>query len=79
MQSVHFPDSYEMNMNEHMNEVTTPKSVEEVVEMINGARKRDLTDWNYAEHYEPKVLVQVSDYIKHLMLILIKEVKHFLK
>lgn len=27
--------------------------------MINKTRKRDLTDWIYAEHYDPKTLVQI--------------------
>lgn len=60
VQSVHFPDTYDMNITEHMNEVTQPKTVDQIFDMINHTRKRDLTNWNYAEHYEPKVLVQVS-------------------
>lgn len=42
-----------------MNDVTTPKTADEILNLINSTRKRDLTDWNYAEHYEPNILVQV--------------------
>lgn len=57
VQSVHFPDSYEIN--DQPDEVPTPKTVDEIITFINSTRKRDLTNWSYAEHYEPKVLVQV--------------------
>jgi hypothetical protein len=33
--------------------------------MINSARKRDLTDWSFAEHYEPKTLVQVMQKVSY--------------
>lgn len=57
MQSVHFPDSFDMNQN--LTEVVPPKSVDQTVEMINSTKRRDLTDWNFAEHYDPRILVQV--------------------
>jgi hypothetical protein len=36
------------------------KTIDQTIEMIKQTKKRDLNDWNIAEHYEPKVLVQVS-------------------
>ena len=49
-----------MNINEQLNEVTRPKTVDQAIEMINSTKKRDLSDWSLAEHYDPKVLVQVE-------------------
>lgn len=43
-----------------MDEVNLPKTVDEVLTLINNTRKRDLTNWNYGEHYDPKTLVQVN-------------------
>ena len=59
VQSVHFPDSFDLNINEQLVEVVPPKTVDQTVEMINNTKKRDLSEWNLAEHYDPKVLVQV--------------------
>jgi len=58
VQSVHFPDSFDMNQN--LTAVVPPKSVDQTVEMINSTKRRDLTDWNFAEHYDPRILVQVN-------------------
>jgi hypothetical protein len=33
--------------------------------MINNTRKRDLSEWNLAEHYDPKVLVQVLQKVSY--------------
>lgn len=44
--------------NEVLNDINQPKSIDEILEFINKTRKRDLTDWIYAEHYDPKTLVQ---------------------
>ena len=60
VQSVHFPDSFEINLNEQLSELSPPKTVDQAIELINSTKKRDLTDWNLAEHYDPKVLVQVT-------------------
>ena len=49
-----------MNSNEIIADLTQPKTIDQSVEMINNTKKRDLTDWNLAEHYESKVLVQVN-------------------
>jgi hypothetical protein len=46
-------------MNQNLTEVVPPKSVDQTVEMINSTKRRDLTDWNFAEHYDPRILVQV--------------------
>ena len=45
---------------EQMTDVVPPKTIDQTIEMINNTKKRDLTDWNLAEHYDPKVLVQVK-------------------
>ncbi len=58
MQSVHFPDSFELNQDQ-LTDIVAPKTIDQTIEMINNTKKRDLTDWNLAEHYDPKVLVQV--------------------
>jgi hypothetical protein len=65
VQSVHFPDSFELNLNEQLNEVQVPKTIDQAVELINNTKKRDLTDWNLAEHYDPKVLVQVLQKVSY--------------
>ncbi len=56
VQSVHFPDNYE-NV-QHEIEATAPKTIDQTMEMIGNTKKRDLNDWNIAEHYEPRILVQ---------------------
>ena len=58
-QSVHFPDSFELSTDEHFAELVPPKTVDEAVDSINSTKKRDLTDWSLAEHYDSKILVQV--------------------
>jgi hypothetical protein len=63
VQSVHFPDTYDLEDQEI--EIVQPKSVDQVVDMINGARKRDLTNWSFAEHYDPKSLVQVMQRVSY--------------
>ena len=62
VQSVHFPDSLEINSSDQqfLEAVMPSKTVDQTVEMIKATRKRDLTDWNLAEHYEPKILIQVG-------------------
>ncbi|RNA34738.1 sperm-associated antigen 17-like isoform X4 [Brachionus plicatilis] len=60
IQSVHFPDTYDLNnKNEALNDLNQPKSIDEIIDLINKSRKRDLTDWIFAEHYDPKTLVQI--------------------
>ncbi|CAF0878303.1 unnamed protein product [Brachionus calyciflorus] len=60
VQSVHFPDTFDLNPNnESLNDIIQPKTIDESVELINNTRKRDLTEWVYAEHYDPKTLVQI--------------------
>ena len=59
MQSVHFPENFDLNSNEQI-DLVQPKTIDQSIEMINSTKKRDLTDWNIAEHYEPKILVQVN-------------------
>ena len=46
VQSVHFPDTYDLE--EQVIEIVQPTTLDQVVDMINSARKRDLTDWNHA-------------------------------
>lgn len=59
MQSVHFQENFDLNSNEQI-DLVQPKTIDQSIEMINSTKKRDLTDWNIAEHYEPKILVQVN-------------------
>jgi hypothetical protein len=59
VQSVHFPDSFELNPDQ-LTDIVAPKTIDQTIEMINNTKKRDLTDWNLAEHYDPKILVQVK-------------------
>jgi hypothetical protein len=55
-----------MNSNEQLNELVQPKTIDQSIEMINNTKKRDLSDWNIAEHYESKVLVQVNfEFLKY--------------
>jgi hypothetical protein len=59
VQSVHFQENFDLNSNEQI-DLVQPKTIDQSIEMINSTKKRDLTDWNIAEHYEPKILVQVN-------------------
>jgi hypothetical protein len=49
-----------LNSSEQLAELVQPKTIDQSIEMINNTKRRDLSDWNIAEHYEPKVLVQVN-------------------
>ena len=64
VQSVHFPEHE--NQHEHdPTEIIPTRTVDQAIEMINNTKKRDLNDWNLAEHYEPRVLVQVLSKINY--------------
>lgn len=54
-----------MNTSEQLIDIVTPKTVDQTLDLINSTKKRDLSDWIYAEHYEPKVLVQVLQQASH--------------
>lgn len=41
------------------------KTIDQAIEMINNTKKRDLNDWNIAEHYEPRNLVQVLSNVSY--------------
>ena len=63
---MHFPDTFELtSKNEQLVDVVAPRSIDQTVEMISNTRQRDLNDWSYAEHYDPKVLVQVLQSVSH--------------
>lgn len=38
--------------------MVAPRTIDQAMEMISNTKKRDLNDWNIAEHYEPRMLVQ---------------------
>jgi hypothetical protein len=64
VQSVHFLDTFDdggemNNSSSEMIDIVPTKTVDQVVDLINSTKKRNLTDWCFAEHYEANVLVQV--------------------
>ena len=56
VQSVHFDDVHDLT---HNLESSPTKTVQQVVELVRNSRQRSLNEWYFAEHFEPKILVQV--------------------
>ena len=57
VQSVHFDDIEDLVNN---TDTSPAKSIEQVLDMIRNSRQRNLNEWYFAENFEPKILVQVS-------------------
>jgi hypothetical protein len=56
VQSVHFGDGDDL-----ANDIETvpPTSIDQMMGLIKSSKQRDLSKWTFAEHFEPKLFVQV--------------------